>query len=417
MKKISKSLFVLTIASLVAGTAVSAASLPGKEVTFLAPIDGDLAATAVMAAPEGPTAMKSIDIPRQPVAVSWALPTDKALEVPAPFVARSREYFVDLEASELRSGVPVYTHGPGALVRLNPANAEAAGPIDPHAVVLQTADKRVFGEGAGMELIASAEQLQAAGSPFVAGTAAFRISTELGAGTLGLRVPDLPGEGRYVMHVLDAQSPVTLSLQTGQMSYHHGQELTVEASFDGGVIASVEGYVTSPSGRAWPIEWAAGEDGIFRASLVLDSLEAPQPGLWEAHASARGFADDTAVLRHARVAFDCGVATARLLGEAEIVTGGSGMSVALAVEAASSSRYEVRGVLMGTARGGVLVPVAIAHSAAWIEAGVGSLELAFEAEAIETSGVRGPFEVHDLQLVDQAAMKVLHRQARGLVIP
>ena len=43
------------------------------------------------------------------------------------------------------------------------------------------------------------------------------------------------------------------------------------------------------------------------------------------------------------------------------------------------------------------------------------LTLAFAAATIAASGMRGPFELHDLRLVDQGRMFVLHRQARALV--
>ncbi len=414
MSNVSKTLLTLLAAG--AMTAAASARDLGQDVTFLATAPGDLAAPVAVAAPATAKAIATGDVPREPVALSWALPADKALETPEPFVARSREYFVDLDASELRAGVPVYTHAPGALVRLSPAAGETAGPIDPHKVVLESADKRRFAGGDGMELIASAEQLRAAGSPFAVGTAAFRLEPRVGSGTLALRVPELPGEGRYVMHVLDVRSPVHLALQTDQASYLHGQELHVEASFEAGELLSAEGFITSPSGRAWPLEWETGDDGRARARLVLDGLETPAPGLWEVHASARGLADGTSVLRHTRVAFDCGIPAARLDGTAEIVGRGADLTLALGIESASASRYEVRGVLMGTDTSGTLVPVAVAHSADWLEAGVGSLSLSFDADLLEAAGVEGPFEVHDLQLLDQAAMKVLHRQGRGLLI-
>ena len=59
---------------------------------------------------------------------------------------------------------------------------------------------------------------------------------------------------------------------------------------------------------------------------------------------------------------------------------------------------------------------AVAHSAAYLAAGHGALELAFDRELVAASGLRAPFEVRDLRLIDQGNMGLLHRQARGLVI-
>ena len=41
----------------------------------------------------------------------------------------------------------------------------------------------------------------------------------------------------------------------------------------------VDGFVTSPAGRAWPVAFAAAGNGVYRAALELDALEAPAPGL------------------------------------------------------------------------------------------------------------------------------------------
>lgn len=63
---------------------------------------------------------------------------------------------------------------------------------------------------------------------------------------------------------------------------------------------------------------------------------------------------------------------------------------------------------------GAMAPVAVAHSAAWLEPGAGNIELAHDAALL--AGVRGPYELRDLSLLDQSRVGLLHRQQRGLVI-
>ena len=91
------------------------------------------------------------------------------------------------------------------------------------------------------------------------------------------------------------------------------------------------------------------------------------------------------------------------------------VAVDLGVDVAGPGRYEVRGIVYGTDRAGNLVPFAAAHSAAWLDA-AGSLTLTVEPKLLREAGVRAPFEIRDLRLLDQGRMGVLHRQARGIEI-
>ncbi len=106
---------------------------------------------------------------------------------------------------------------------------------------------------------------------------------------------------------------------------------------------------------------------------------------------------------------------ARFSGSVDVDRAG-GLGLRLGVESASASRYEARGVLYATAADGALRPVGIAHAAAWLEAGDGSLELTFDRTLLAESGLGAPFELRDLRLVDQVSMGLLHRQERAMAI-
>ena len=406
-----KILVFLVLALLLAGTASAQ-----HRVTMASPSEGDLVGSGDLVAPLG---LKAAQISTDPVALSWPLESAQALKAQAtPFVAQSKEYFVDIDAADLAQGVVFTTQAPGALLRINPAPgaAKATAAVDPMGLVLTTADKRAFTAGTGFDQMASADQLKAAGAPFVEGTTAFRLGSEVGAGTLHLQAEGLPAEGRYVLHVFDRGSDVALELQADRVSYLHGQTLTVTARLAGDVTArQVDGFVTSPAGRAWPLTFEATEAG-FEARLALDALEAPAPGLWQVHASAQGGDMASPVLRHARTAFDVAVPSARLTGEVAFERGEQGWGLALGVEAAAAGRYEVRGVLYGTGRDGQVRPAAVAHSADHLASGNGTLRLSFDLSELRASGLRAPFQVRDLRLMDQGTLGLLHQQALGLVI-
>ena len=381
----------------------------------------DLAAEIPIAAPPLKAAATAA---HEAVAVSWALdPAQRLADSPEPFTSRSREYFVDVSAEDLRQGVAIYTSQPGALVRLNPAPSgagETAAAIAPQALVVTDPTGRSFGGGSGMDLVVGADRLKAAGAPFAEGTSAFRLRAGLGAGAFELRADALgaASDRRFVMHVFDQGSAAELELRTAATDYLHGQTLVVEAALveEGRRMPArrIEGFVTSPAGRAWPLVFRPAGGGLQRARLVLDAFEEPAPGLWQVHASLRGRSSGHAILRSGRTAFACAVPSARLSGGAEIDSSPQGLSIRLEVAAASASRYEVRGVLYGTAADGTLRPAGIAHSAAWLAAGTGSLTLDFGPEVVADSALAAPFELRDLRLLDQVAMGLLHRQARAL---
>src|SRR5262245_9395762 len=81
-------------------------------------------------------------VSREAVAFAYALPADQALQAPAPFVAESREYWMEVSGAQLRSGAPIAVTAPGALVRINP-----------------TGKAQVEGRAAGLTLEPSALEL------------------------------------------------------------------------------------------------------------------------------------------------------------------------------------------------------------------------------------------------------------------
>src|SRR5262249_17868338 len=135
------------------------------------------------------------------------------------------------------------------------------------------------------------------------------------------------------------------------------------------------------------------------------------PQLWEAHAFTASQAGRLTVLRDATTAFAVVAPSARFGGGASVTQDAAGVHVALAVDTAAPSRYQVSAVLYGTGAAGALHPAAMAQSAAWIEHG-GTLSLGFDAASL--GGLHAPFELRDLRLANQADMGTIERRERGL---
>ena len=383
---------------------------------FLPAQAGDLAPSHVIAS-------KSAGAPglaREAVGMSWAAQgqIDSAVQ---HFVGQSRGYDVEVSADQLNAGVDIHTTAPRALVRLQPLGA--TGPreqlaIHPQTLVIVDAGGRAHDAGSGMEMLVTADKLNKAELPFAEGTSAFRFHAGLGSGTFKLRAADLQGGQRYLISVVEPASALMLAMQTDAPNYLHGQQLTVlaelqEQSGARHALKRLDGVVTSPAGRSFPLSFKVDKDGRLRARLPLDAEETPAPGLWEVQASGEATVKGQTVLRTLRVAFAVAMPVARLDGSASMVDEPGSVGVRLGVEVGAAGRYEARALLYGSV-GGVLKPLAVAHAAQWLEPGSQSLVLRYDAGLL--AGASGPFELRDLTLLDQGRMGVLQRQQRGVSI-
>jgi hypothetical protein len=410
--------FLLASASMLAAGADAAPR-------FLPAQAGDLVPQRIVA-PE--VAQKSAGAPglaREAVNMSWAAqgPISTAVQ---SFVGQSREYYTEVSADELGAGVAIHTTAPRALVRLQ-ALGSSGGPraqlaIHPQSLIVSDAGGRAFASGSGMDMLVTADKLNKADLPFAEGTSAFRLHPDLGAGTFTLRAADVSGSERYLVNVVEPGSSYVLAMQTDAPSYLHGQQLVVLPELqehDGTRISGrhalkrLDGVVVSPAGRSFPVSFKVDKDGRLRARLPLDANETPTPGLWEVQVAGDAMVKGKTVKRSLRVAFGVALPVARLDGNAAIVNEPGSVGVRLGVEVGAPGRYETRALLYGMV-GGALRPLAVAHAAQWLEPGSQSLVLHYDAALL--AGASGPYELRDLNLLDQGRMGVLQRQQRALSI-
>ncbi|WP_339825869.1 DUF4785 domain-containing protein, partial [uncultured Arenimonas sp.] len=99
--------------------------------TLLPPGAADQQPSQLIAAP-----LPKGDFERQPVAVAWAMDPAAELSTQAPHLAQSREYWAAVDGSQLKSGFPLTTTAPGALVRISPEIRAKSGAVDPGEVRL-----------------------------------------------------------------------------------------------------------------------------------------------------------------------------------------------------------------------------------------------------------------------------------------
>jgi hypothetical protein len=333
---------------------------------------------------------------------------------PAPHVAQSREFWRTVTASQLQGGVEFTTTAPGAVVRLSPLRQGAAqAPLDPALLEVRTANGDTFAAGSAFDTVATADQLRRAGVPFPEGTTAFRLRPEAGFGRLRLSAPGLgePADAAYLLHVLDAGSRVTLSLRAASDTVPFGGTLAAQGWLsDAGEFQKVslaEAEVAAPDSRRWPAKVQRQPDGSLAISLVLDAPPSPEAGLWELHLRVRGEVEGLGVEREVHTAFAYVLPTVRLSGPAVAAGRRGTVKVTVPVEAAAEGRYAFRALVTGRDGRGEPRPMAWVESAGWMEAGAGRLSAEVPAGLVRASGLRPPYEVREVSLLDQSRLQVL----------
>ena len=362
-----------------------------------------------------PTRVESAPLPadageRAPVSFAWALDPTQALADPAPFVAISRSYWEMVDGSALQRGVALPMTAPDAVIQVSPA---------PGARTLTPAQWQLR-DPAGtlkVEQVVDSQQLQAAGMSVSAGTAMARTGKTAAAGTY--RLQSAQAQGRYVVQVLEPNSPISLRLQGSRDHVLAGGTLTVNAQLvdDGGsaqagaarnlvrnLPAGGEALLVAPDGRSWPVPLQVGKTGLTAQVTVPQDVGNAQ-GLWE----LQTFISANGVQRDAKIAFAVAQPTARFSGQVQ--ADASRRVLQLPLQVGAPGRYEARGTLYATGPDGHLRPVAQAHSAAWFEtAGMGTLSLPFDSVALP-KGYGAPFQVRALELRDQTRMAPIESRA------
>lgn len=390
----------------VAALAILSTATTGAAQPLRAAAAGDQIPATLVAAP-----LPNDDESEQvPLAFAWALDPAQPLHAPAPHAAISRSYWQQVDAAELQRGLALPLTAPDAVIQLSPAPGARAL----SAGSLQLRDPA--GRSSGARSV-DARVLHDAGMPVGDGTRMLRTGA---ASTAGIyRLHSRQARGRYVVQVLEPNSPLWLEVQASHSRVLAGGSMQLQArlrqhgasSLQAGTPRSGFGghaLLVAPDGRSWPQQLRPIPDGSLRAQVRIPADVGNTQGLWELQV----FAQADGVLRDGTVAFAVALPTARLSGQATADPASRRVSVSL--QMAAAGRYEARGTLYASTADGQLKPVAQAHAAAWFEGpGQGTLVLPFDQAALP-AGFGPPYELRDLQLQDQSRMAPIESRAAAL---
>lgn len=358
--------------------------------------------TVALPAPAG-------DFERKPVSFGWGLDPHAELRGAESFVAESREYWVQVDAAELRRGLDIDTTSAGALVRLSPADANA--PIDLAQLHLsrggQAIDARkAFAQSAGES------QLREAGMDVSGGTAVVRLDPALGQGRFKLQLDQ--ARGRYLVHVFEPDSPYRLDATALRANLLTGHRLEVAVAMRNGgrriAAAEIQGQLVSPGGASHELRVTPAGNGAYLASAVVPDDARSAPGLWEVQLLAGSIDGGRRVQRDVRTAIAIAQPTAKLAGSYAFDR--DTLRLTVPVQVGSIGRYQLGATLYATGSDGIARPVAQSHSAAWLDAGSKQLTLAFDRAHVP-GGYGAPYEVRFLELKDQTRMGTLETRERA----
>jgi hypothetical protein len=407
------------IVGAVLAACTTASALAGT-FALLPPQSGDMVPSLLLSRPALPAgtattpASNHVHVERNPLNVSWALSNDAPLQAqPQAFARDSREYWMDVAASELQKGIQLPLSAPGAIIRLSSSD-HLQGTLQPSSMHIQLGQQSLTVDHAANQL-ADTASLQAAGMAAPAASMVIRLKPELGAGIATLQAP--AARGRYVVHVFEPGSPYTVTALADRDDLLLGNHVHVHVAMhdaDQAVpLVAAGGFLRAPDGRTSLLDFQRQADGSFTVDAQPKAISST-PGLWEVHSFTVGTdANGQEVRRDTTTVFAAAIPDARLGGAGKITRAvDQGIDISLAVMAQNPSRYAVSAVLYGRGAKGVMVPAAYAQSAAWLPAGNGQLVLHYAPASLR--GIGAPYELHDLRLQDQAAIGLLERRTLAI---
>lgn len=415
-------------ACLIAGTSLAQTERPGLEIraddgpallssTWLADRAGDFGPQSLGVDPA--MVPDSRHAETAPVKFAWALEgitVDSLGQSPAR--VESRQYWVDATGADLAGGVSLPLTSRGAVIRVSPLEAGGDIGIDPANVQLSVNGKR-FDSTRSMMQVTDGASLQRLGMSVPARTIAFKLDKAIPPGKLDLAVARLPADQKLVVHVFEPDSDWVAELALPRDTFVAGETLEFGFGLGDGQgkvrVDSVQAVLADPyADKTWSLEIDKA-DGTLTRRAPTDRFVSGLDGLFEAYVYLETVQDGLTVRRDLKLPVSIVPPLAKFSGQT-VATLDGGLTLEVGVQTAVAGRYQLNGQIFGTAADGTLKPLAMAQSAAVIEGRAGSIQLQVSGDMLTSSGLSAPFEVRNLELLDQGRMFVLQRQQRALLL-
>jgi hypothetical protein len=385
------------------------------DATWLDAGPGDFAAAKLTSQPAAVPASRHHE--SASVQFAWRMTDTPAAALDIPRVD-SRQYWVDATGSDLAKGIELPLTAPGAVIRVSTLEPNAKVAIAAQQISLALDGMPLT--ASAMSSLADGPALKAAGLDVPESSLAFKLGPDVAAGSLKLGVTALPDDQHMVVHVFEPESSWSGQLTLPQHTLFAGDAISIGLGVGDGKsqlpLDSVQAVISNPTADEQFALTLDPSSGLLLGTLPKSVQFTGQDGLFEAHAWVEtSTPEGLTIRRDLKIPFAVTPALARFDGNA-FASLDKDLHIGVGVEAAVAGRFQASAQVFGTAADGSLRPLAMAQTAATMDAGTGTLQFKVDAGLIRQSGLSAPFELRGLELFDQGRMFPQQRQQRALRI-
>lgn len=363
--------------------------------------------------------MPDFVVEKEAVHFSQRISTNRPISFKAKgYTSVSDEYWFETTGKQLKSGVGLAISTPGALVRLSGKQADKhsikAKAIDPNSVELFKNSQKMskpFSQKISQQEFATAN--------IFPNSSAMKLNSKLGKGAFTLKVNAyLDDNERYIVNVKEKNADHKLHLSLAKQSYIQGQkinfssELRATSTNEATLTPSKPVvYIKAPSGETKPINFDK-NGNQFQFTMPTDLSPAKRGQLFELYVETESLTKGSIVKRNAKVAFAVAQPTARIEAVADSTMMKNSVvpsSVDISLQVASEGRYEVSALIYGASNKKLSLPFMLSRSAYYLAPGEHTVKLQLDTNIIKDSGLKAPYMVKNVRLMDQSRLALLQQ--------
>ncbi|MEZ9822029.1 DUF4785 domain-containing protein [Shewanella sp. 10N.286.45.A1] len=390
-----------------------------KQFSLAAVQAGDITVANIQA-----PSLDAINNSKDPISFVNSTPSQQALVIPqANSNSESDEFWMTVSGAELNKGVKLAISQPSSIIRIAPRADNRSGAmmqsqsISPQQLRLQKVGDKTDSTASYIQSLTDADALATAGLDD--NSSALTLSSSATAGTYKLTVAQsLPKNGQYLVNVKEKGSPYKLKLSTNnRISSDKPNVLFTLQLSNSQTALQPQASLKHADGN---IQSLAVEqvNGQWQATLPsVSNMPSSNAGLSEIQVNVQTQVNGQALYRTVKTAVKQYVPSGKLSNHVDSQWhDGLPSQLTFAVELQQEGRFGVNAALTGTDSAGNDILILTSQSAAWLTPESSTISLNFDTDTIESSGLKAPFKLKGLELLDQGQMARLSYQQQALTL-
>ncbi|PKG58381.1 DUF4785 domain-containing protein [Shewanella sp. Choline-02u-19] len=390
-----------------------------KLFTLATPQVGDL----IIGEVQSPV-LDAINSSRDSISFVNVNPSEQALLLPSSTSSsQSDEFWMTVSGAELNKGVKLAISQPSSIIRVAPRADNRSGSIiksqsiSPEQIQLQKVGAKTDKSVSYIKSLTDADALATAGLDD--NSSALTLSKNATAGIYKLRVvQSLDQGGQYLVNVKEKGSPYQLTLSSINRVASDVSSMPLSLSLSNSQSElQPQASLKHADGKIQTLDLKL-VNGQWQAKLPTASkMPESNLGLSEIQVNIQTQVNGQAVFRTVKTAFKQFVPTAKLNSSVESQWQDQVPKLLIfdvAVE--HEGRFGINAALTGTDELGNDKLILTTQSANWLTSKSSQITLNLDASVIKASGLKAPFKIKSLELVDQGQMARLSYLQQALIM-